>query len=50
MVIVDFERPYRYQTAPTLLPMQGGREIARISGVMDTPKIIAWTMAGIVRS
>jgi thioredoxin 2 len=34
---------------PALLLMQGGREIARISGAMDTPKIVAWTMAGLAR-
>lgn len=35
---------------PTLLLMQGGREISRISGAMDTPRIVAWTMAGLARS
>ena len=35
---------------PTLLLMQGGREISRISGAMDTQKIVAWTMAGLARS
>jgi thioredoxin 2 len=35
---------------PTLLLMQGGREVSRISGAMDTPKIVAWTMAGLARS
>jgi thioredoxin 2 len=35
---------------PTLLLMQKGREISRISGAMDTPKIVAWTMAGLARS
>jgi thioredoxin 2 len=35
---------------PTLLLMQGGREISRTSGAMDTPKIVAWTMAGLARS
>ena len=34
---------------PTLLLMQGGREIARISGAMDTQKIVAWTKAGLAR-
>ncbi|MGB8401816.1 thioredoxin TrxC [Bradyrhizobium sp.] len=34
---------------PTLLLMHGGREIARTSGAMDTPKIVAWTMAGLAR-
>jgi thioredoxin 2 len=35
---------------PTLLLMQGGRVISRISGAMDTQKIVAWTMAGLGRS
>jgi thioredoxin 2 len=35
---------------PTLLLMQGGREISRIAGAMDTPGIVAWTMAGLARS
>jgi thioredoxin 2 len=35
---------------PTLLLMQDGREISRISGPMDTPRIVAWTMAGLARS
>ena len=35
---------------PTLLLMQGGREISRISGAMETPRIVAWTMAGLARS
>jgi thioredoxin 2 len=35
---------------PTLLLMQGGREVSRVSGAMDTPKIVAWTMAGLARS
>ena len=35
---------------PTLLLMQGGREISRTSGAMDTQKIVAWTMAGLTRS
>ena len=30
---------------PTLLLMQGGREIARTSGAMDAKTIVAWTMA-----
>jgi hypothetical protein len=30
--------------------MQGGREISRTSGAMDTPKIVGWTMAGLARS
>ena len=40
----------RISGIPTLLLMQGGREISRISGAMDTPKIVAWTMAGLARS
>jgi thioredoxin 2 len=35
---------------PTLLLMQGGREISRISGAMDAQKIVAWTKAGLARS
>lgn len=35
---------------PTLLLMQGGREIARTSGAMDTKNIVAWTTAGLARS
>jgi thioredoxin 2 len=35
---------------PTLLLMQGGREIARTSGAMDTQNIVAWTTAGLARS
>ena len=35
---------------PTLLLMQGGREIARTSGAMDTKNIVTWTMAGLARS
>ncbi len=35
---------------PTLLLMRGGREVSRISGAMDTQKIVAWTMAGLARS
>jgi len=34
---------------PTLLLMQGGREIARSSGAMDTQRIVAWTTAGLAR-
>ncbi len=34
---------------PTLLLMQGGREIARTSGAMDTRNIVAWTTAGLAR-
>jgi hypothetical protein len=29
--------------------MRGGREISRISGAMETSKIVAWTMAGLAR-
>ncbi len=32
---------------PTLLLMQGGREISRTSGAMDAQQIVAWTMAGL---
>ncbi len=35
---------------PTLLLMQGDREISRTSGAMDTRSIVAWTMAGLARS
>lgn len=35
---------------PTLLLMSKGREISRTSGAMDTPKIVAWTTAGLARS
>jgi thioredoxin 2 len=35
---------------PTLLLMQGGRELSRTSGAMDTKRIVAWTMAGLARS
>jgi thioredoxin 2 len=35
---------------PTLLLMQGGREIARTSGAMDASNIVAWTMAGLART
>ncbi len=35
---------------PTLLLMQGGREIARSSGAMDARSIVAWTKAGLARS
>jgi thioredoxin-like negative regulator of GroEL len=31
---------------PTLLLMQGGREVARTSGAMDAKTIVAWTMTG----
>ena len=35
---------------PTLLLMQGGREISRISGAMDAQKILALTKNGLARS
>ena len=35
---------------PTLLLMQGGREISRTSGAMNTQNIVAWTKAGLARS
>jgi thioredoxin 2 len=35
---------------PTLLLMQGGREIARTSGAMDAKRIVVWTTAGLARS
>ncbi len=35
---------------PTLLLMQGGREIARTSGAMDAKTIVAWTMTGLARA
>ena len=35
---------------PTLLLMQGGREVSRISGAMDAQRIVAWTKAGLARS
>ena len=35
---------------PTLLLMQGGREIARTSGAMDAKAIVAWTMTGLARA
>jgi thioredoxin 2 len=35
---------------PTLLLMQGGREVARSSGAMDTRGIVEWTKAGLARS
>jgi len=35
---------------PTLLLMQGGREVSRTSGAMDAQKIVAWTMAGLAKS
>jgi len=35
---------------PTLLLMSKGQEISRISGAMDTPRIVEWTRAGLARS
>ena len=35
---------------PTLLLMQGGREIARTSGAMDAKTIVAWTMTGLAQA
>jgi thioredoxin 2 len=35
---------------PTLLLMQGGREIARTSGAMDAKTIVAWTMTGLAKA
>ncbi len=35
---------------PTLLLLQGDREIARTSGAMDAKRIVAWTTAGLARS
>ena len=32
---------------PTLLLMQGGRELARTSGAMDAKSIVAWTRSGL---
>jgi len=32
---------------PTLLLLQQGRELARISGAMDSQQIVAWTLAGL---
>jgi thioredoxin 2 len=40
----------RISGIPTLLLMQGGREISRTSGAMDTQRIVAWTKAGLARS
>lgn len=37
----------RISGIPTLLLMQGGREIARTSGAMDAGSIVAWTDAGL---
>jgi len=35
---------------PTLLLMQGGRELARTTGAMDAKSIVAWTMTGLARA
>jgi thioredoxin 2 len=35
---------------PTLLLMQGGREIVRTSGAMDAKTIVAWTMTGLAKA
>jgi thioredoxin 2 len=35
---------------PTLLLMQGGREISRISGGLDSQRIVDWTKAELARS
>ena len=35
---------------PTLLLMQGGREVARHAGAMDARSIVAWPEAGLTRS
>ena len=35
---------------PTLLLMQGGREIARHAGAMDARNIVSWTESGLARS
>ena len=32
---------------PTLLLLQKGRELARISGAMDSQRIVAWTLSGL---
>ena len=32
---------------PTLLLLQKGRELARISGAMDPQRIVAWTLSGL---
>ncbi|GLH76576.1 thiol reductase thioredoxin [Bradyrhizobium sp. SSBR45G] len=32
---------------PTLLLLQQGRELQRISGAMDSQRIVAWTMSGL---
>jgi thioredoxin 2 len=35
---------------PTLLLMQGGREVSRISGALDARRIVDWTLTGLARS
>jgi thioredoxin 2 len=35
---------------PTLLLMQGGREISRTSGAMDAQRIVSWTLAWLARA
>jgi thioredoxin 2 len=37
----------RISGIPTLLLMQGGREVARASGALDAKTIVAWTNAGL---
>jgi thioredoxin 2 len=32
---------------PTMLLLQQGRELARVSGAMDSQRIVAWTMSGL---
>ena len=32
---------------PTMLLLQQGRELARISGAMDSQRIVAWTLSGL---
>lgn len=35
---------------PTLLLLQGGRELARVSGAMDAQRIVSWTLTGLAKS
>ncbi|WP_316228118.1 MULTISPECIES: thioredoxin TrxC [unclassified Bradyrhizobium] len=35
---------------PTLLLLRGGRELARVSGAMDSQRIVAWTLSGLSRA
>lgn len=35
---------------PTLLLLKGGRELARVSGAMDSQRIVAWTLSGLSRA